>query len=338
MSSLRGMEVILGAATWLQYLESPKLLMENLLDLHLDAGDRRAIIEACDRDQCRLGSYYLWYLEKKLVARLLRHSHGDTLFKALARFDQSDYAQLDFALDRQRGNVIALPHYGHYIPAVIGIANHISKNRDIAVFYADPSSHQANAIFDHLQITLFENRSKRASVLHANREGLTRALRFLKGGGVLLMFPDVYECLDESFAIPFFDRSLNVMLGSATLARRANGALIPALPVSPGGLRFATSFGEPIQPDEHSRGYASGSLRTQALMHDYEATSRLFQWYEQRMEGRLHCWQYIREHFAAQGAFHLLDPSRFDAIWEDFLKDPRIAPPFYASLELRIPS
>lgn len=338
MSCLRCLEAILGATSWLQTLEKPSLLVERLLDLPLDAGSRRAIVEACNQDQRPPGAYYGWYLEKKLAASLLRDACGDALLKALARFDQSDYTQLDSVLDSQRGSVIALPHYGHYIPSVIGIANHLSRYRDVAVFYADPGAHHGNAVFDGLHVAVFGNRNRRASVFHANREGLARALRFLNEGGVLLMFPDVYENLEESFSIPFLDRSLNVMLGSATLARRAQGYLIPALAVSPGGLRFATHFGEPVHAATDSRTSESDSLRTQALMRDYEATSSLFQWYERRMKGRLVCWQYIREHFAAQSHFTQLDAFSLDALWDSFMKDPRIAPPNYASLELHTPS
>jgi len=323
MLSLLLTGALAGASSLLQRIRGPSPLIEDWLNLQLDANDHQALRQACERDHCRLGSYYSWYLEKKFMAGLLRQASLETIREALTASDQTDYSQLDCLLDGRSGHVIAIPHFGHYIPAAIGIVNHVSKHRDIAAFYADPKTHKGNGLFDDLRDKLFSGCGGRAEVLHANREGLTKALRFIKRGGILLMFPDVHTSLEDSFVIPFLGRSFNVMLGSAALARKANGSLIPALPVCTGSMRYRTCFGLALRmPTDSVRGLS----RSISLQQDYATTSILFQWYEQLMVGRAIRWQYIREHFISQTPFKRLDPASFETMWEAFLSDPRFVP------------
>jgi len=292
------------------------------LGLTLGETDRQAVMRACARDNTCIGRYYHWYFEKMLVARRLKNATRSSLIELTKAADASDLHHLDQVLSVCSSAVLALPHFGHYMLAALSIVTRYATERDIGLFYGDPKTHRGNEVFDEVHASRFSTREDaRIHVLHANRAGMVEAIRLLRAGGLLLMMPDVHQNADETYLVPFLDRTLDVMLGSASLARKTGSALIPILAIPTGALRFELQFAGPI--DAATRMASANSSSHYDEMLDYTATSMLFEQYEQWMVGHILLWQYVREHFLREASFIVFSPQALEQNWPAFLADPR---------------
>ncbi|MEO7326277.1 MAG: hypothetical protein ABIW82_15755 [Dokdonella sp.] len=257
-----------------------------------------------------------------LVARRLNIATRSGLLELVKATDASEFEALDRILDNKRSAVLALPHFGHYMLAVLSIVSRYSPTRDVGLFYGDPTTHRGNQVFDDVHASRFNTPADaRIHVFHANRSGMADALRLLRGGGLLIMMPDVHLKADETYLVPFLDHAYDVMLGSAAIARKTESALIPMLPEPTGALRFKIRFGEPIDAATHLQGAAASAHHAEWL--DYTATAALFEQYERWMSGHTLLWQYVREHFLREAPFVNLSPKALDQIWPAFFADPR---------------
>jgi lauroyl/myristoyl acyltransferase len=254
------------------------------------------------------------------VAQCVRRGAPADLLRFVRSSDATDLREVDRAISRGAGTVLALPHYGHYILCAVSLIMHIGSIRDVGIFYGEPTTHRGNEVFDRLYEALFKGRNSNVHVYHTGRQGMAGALRLLKAGGVLIMMPDVHQKRDETFAIPFLGHSLDVMLGTAALARKTGSALVPVLPLGTGPLRFRTEVGCPVKIEEVTG--ADGSQRECFL--DYAATCAVFDWYQRWMRGTCIQWQYVREHFARRAPFVELAPDVVERVWNDFFNDPRV--------------
>ncbi len=128
----------------------------------------------------------------------------------------------DAIRNEQRPIIMVTPHYGSFVFASLAIAQFLAPKR-INIFYDDPKNNASNAQF-------FEILSSQANirVLYNNPRGIATAVKALKHGEVLTMFPDVYGSIDQTSFVPFLDRYLRIMPGTAFLARRNQALVVPA--------------------------------------------------------------------------------------------------------------
>jgi len=304
----------------IKYLPCRLGLIERWLELDLDESDYTSIQEACTRSNEKIGTYYYWYLQKKIVAGYVRDSNRERMLKIVRKMDQTDYKKLDLLPSGNQGAVIAIPHYGHYIASIISAMEKIRESRDIYMFYGDPKTHGGNEIFDKLASQLFSP-SSGAHILHTDRKGMADALKALKNGNVVFIMPDVFMRREDTLTVPFFDRQLNVMLGAATLARKTNSIIIPAISMPNSGLHFSTVFGAPIETSEIISKIPEKMLADYSI--DYATIIRIFYFYEKSMRDKIIYWQYIRQHFRKKKNFPFLSPDMFTDTWDNFIADPR---------------
>jgi lauroyl/myristoyl acyltransferase len=146
---------------------------------------------------------------------------------------------------------------------------------------------------------------------------MASALRGLKEGAAVVIMPDVYKHEHETFLVPFCGRPLNVMLGTAALARKTGSLLLPMVsqPASR-GFGFSSVFGELL--DERP------TPADDTLHANYRVTAELFRQLEQVMDSEIVYWQYVRSHYLREGTFPELAPGAVQSIAELFFVDPRV--------------
>lgn len=311
----------LAVATPLKRMTKRSKWTEERLDLPLSDADHVQIAKVLERDNANLGDYYHWYLEKTLVAHGLKKATRERVLEMALAADKTDYTELDRLFHDPKGLVLAIPHFGNYILAIVSLFERYGRDRDIGVFYAPPEKSN-NAVFDFIFSLCFKNNpASRARILHANRAGLVDAMKLLRSGGALLMLPDV--CLNpaDAYLVPFLGRTFDAMLGSASLSRRTNTRLVPVMAMQTGNLAFKVRHADPIIAKPATQ---PADSHYDALAADYAATASMFATYEEWMAGRTYMWQSIREHFVKSVPFQSLDPQSLAKVWPTFLEDPRV--------------
>jgi lauroyl/myristoyl acyltransferase len=237
----------------------------------------------------------------------------------IARMDASDYARVDALRSEPRGLLLAIPHHGHYILSIVALAERLRSSRQVLIFYGNPQTHAGNEIFDHLYGQLFGDASSGVRVIHDTRTGMASALRGLKDGAAVIIMPDVYKHEHDTFLVPFCGRPLNVMLGTAALARKTGSVILPMVSQPAArGFGFSSVFSEliderPAADDADDTVHAS-----------YRVTAELFRQLEAEMDGAIVYWQYARSHYLREGTFPALAPDAVQSIAELFFVDPRV--------------
>lgn len=311
--------LLVDAASPMRRLRRRVPLLEKLLRVSLTDQEFRSVEIACERSCVDFGTFYHWYLQKLLVSRHVRRLEKASTLKMVARMDRSDYARVDGLRDDPRGLIVATPHHGHYILSIVALADRLRASREVLVFYGSPQTHMGNEIFDHLYGRLFGDPSSGVQVIHDNRAGLLRAMRGLKNGAAIVIMPDVYKHEHETFLVPFCDRPLNVMLGTAVFARKTGSVILPMVSQPTAhGLGFTSVFGDVI---DESAGQAEADDTTHA---DYRVMAKLFRQFEAVMAPDIVYWQYIRSHYMREATFPELTPSSVQSIADLFFVDPRV--------------
>lgn len=311
-------------------------LLERLLDLQLAPHEFRSVQVACERSNATLGEYYLWKLTQLSVIASFRRLSKDATRALVATADHTDYRPMQRALETGRGLLVAIPHHGQFVLSIIGLIEEMIGKREIYVFYEAPANHSSNEIFDLLYERLFGDLADQVGILHNNRQGLTRALRELQRGSVVVIMPDVFKDVHDAYQLPLFGSSRNVMLGTALLARRTGAAILPMVsqPFN-SGMEFSTAFAERIEPHHASAEQIEAGFEAEATIHaDYRTMAALFSAFEPLMEPGLIHWQYSRTHFAKAYAFNRMTGRELDEAVSLFFKDPRIRVDLGSSLQL----
>lgn len=316
---MRLRSLLVDTALPLRRLRRRVPFLEKLLRVSLTDQEFHSVGIACERSGVDFGTFYHWYLQKLLVSRQVRRLEATSTLKMVARMDRSDYARVDALRDEPRGLVIAIPHHGHYILSIVALADRLRASREVLVFYGSPQTHAGNEIFDQLYGQLFDDPSSGVQVIHDNRAGIVRALRGLKNGAAVVIMPDVYKHEHETFLIPFCGRPLNIMLGTAALARKTGSVILPMVSQPTAhGLGFTSVFGDVI--DEGTR-----EAKADDTVHaDYRVMAQVFQQFETVMAPAIVYWQYIRSHYMREATFPELTPDSMQAIADLFFVDPRV--------------
>lgn len=324
----------LALALPLRLLKRRTPRLERLLHMNLEPEELESVQKACSMCDVRLGAYYRWYLQKLIIARQLRHLSKPNIMRDLSIHDRSSYARLEriHSTAGDRGLLVAVPHHAHYILSIIRIAEYLRAKRRVLIFYGSPSTHGGNKLFDHLYSAIFEDDTSNVAVIHDTRAGLASAIRGLNDGAAVIIMPDAHKHATDTYIVPFCGRPLNVMLGTAVLARRTGSMIAPAVPrACEHRLRFSTHFAEPIEPIKTS---TAPSEDPAFLLHrDYTTTARMFQIFEREMSPSIIHWQYVRSHFRSRAEFPVMSPEQlattaqllFDDIRFSCLNKPAIS-------------
>ncbi len=318
-------QLVLQLGRPLHYIKRPFSLVERVLNLRLQPGELESVLESCTRSDSTLGDYYYWYFQKQILARSLRSLDKRKTLKKLSSLDLSEYESLTRHGDSQEtGLIIAIPHHAHYILSIIAIAETLRHHRQVLVFYGSPATHAGNELFDDLYAALFEDENSNVRVIHDTRRGLTAAIDGLKNGAAVIIMPDVYKHEHGTYLLPFCGRPLNVMLGTAALARKTRSSIVPAISFAcRGSLHFGTRFEHVITT--WVNGESDAPSEAAAIIHqDYCVTLKLFQAYEIAMSNSIHHWQHARAHYKRKLGFPRLDPSTIEVTANLFFKDPRV--------------
>lgn len=307
------------AAAPLKHWKHTSTWLERRLGLSLTDAEREVVKAVCERSGARIGAYYYWYFQKLLISLQVRGLRSSTSVHAVRRMDHSDYGCLDRLPADGRGLLIAVPHHGHYIFSIVAVAERLSASRDVLIFYGNPETHAGNEIFDRLHRHIFARDNSRVTIIHDTRAGLARALRGLHDGAAVIIMPDAFKNEHDTFLIPFCGRPMNVMLGTAALARKTNARILPMTSCAAGtGLGFASVFGEPIEA-------AAADVPAEDILHsDYRVTLQMFEQFEPVMAASLLHWQFVRGHFGRPGDFPRLSGDRVASAVELLFADPRV--------------
>lgn len=251
--------------------------------------------------------------------------NGPGIMKQLAILDASNYEVLTSAHETtgNRGLIVAIPHHAHYILSIVAIAEHLRKYRKVLIFYGSPATHSGNELFDEVYRAVFQDESSNAKVIHDTRAGLARAIRGLDEGAAVVIMPDVHKHEVDTYLVPFCGRPLNVMLGTAALARKTGATIVPAVSrARADGPRFKTHFAEPLGPGESAISGPDDDAANN-IHNDYTTTSTLFKIFEREMSSSIIHWQYVRTHYGRTTQFPFVPPGRIEFAAELLLSDAR---------------
>lgn len=283
--------LLVALSSPLRMLDARSKIIERILDLPLMDDDIRAIREACGNT--RIGTYYHWYLQKLVIAKSIRKLDCDRIISMIRIMDHTNYSDVQSVIDSPAGVLIAIPHHAHYILSMTALAERLGQDRKVNVFYGQPTKHKGNHVFDHLHKVLFSDPATGVSVIHSNRQGLAASIKALKNGEVVFIMPDAFQDEDATLLLPFCGRLMNVMLGTAALARKTGSCILPVVSATSGnGLAFKTRFGLRLDPPKDS----CSKSGVQAMACDYGLTRAIFNQFEQYMREELYLWQNVRNH------------------------------------------
>lgn len=293
--------------------------IEKWLKVPLSQVDERLVRQACAMSGGkRIGTFYHWYLLKLLVARSVRGVDRQRALSLINACDRTDYTGIRSVFASDRGVLIAIPHHAHYIFSMIALAEKVRARRLVHVFYGQPSTHRGNEVFDYLHQRIWGNEAN-VEVIHDTRLGMAKAIKGLKNGAVVFIMPDVFQKESDTMVVPFCGRALNVMMGTATLARKTEAWILPAVSTRSGqGLGFATRFGTRI--DSHPPRAQARSAASRIA--DYRVTSTLFKQFENFMSPELLYWQNVRQFLAEGSYFRTSTPEQLITFAEELAADP----------------
>lgn len=239
-----------------------------------------------------LGAYYHWYFQKLLVAEAIKRSDQESARAFITAADKTNYAAAEALIQSQTGVLVAIPHHAHYILTMTALAARIGQQRKVKVFYASPKTNKGNSVFDQLHILLFSDPAFGVEVIHNTRQGLIQALKGLKNGEIVFIMPDAFEDVTATMMLPFCGALIDVMLGTAILARKTGAWILPLVSQTVGhGLAFGAHFGEPI----HLRARV-GLNPEQERISDYAVMRDVFAQFERMMKKDLLLWQSVLQH------------------------------------------
>jgi KDO2-lipid IV(A) lauroyltransferase len=223
-----------------------------------------------------------WY-RKVQRARL----QSDLLRRYAALFPRRDWRPMiqtsgavswEWIAAQQRPVMIVTPHFGSFAFGSLALAQSLPE-KTINIFYDDPADNADNAVFFGL-LTSQPN----INVLYNNPRGLAKAVRALKQGQILTMFPDVYQDIRQTGFVPFLDRYLRVMPGTAYLARKNQAMIIPAYSWPSEQFGAHIWLDQPVLPED----WACADER----QHEFAIMCALFRSVSERVRQQPEYWHY----------------------------------------------
>lgn len=307
--------------------------LERIMDCELTEPEVSALAGACRNMGNGFSAFYAWKVEQMALISTLRSLNKAQVLSLVCQKDCTNYAPIETILTDPRGLLIALPHHGHFVLSIIALCEHLRHRRDVFVFYDPPEVHATNEIFDALHACLFGVDGARVEILHNSRAGIVRAMKELRSGQIVMIMPDVYKRVDDTYQVQLCGNQRNVMLGSATIARRTNARILPVVSrVGAAQFSFVSAFGNLFNP------YAGSDTLTSDTHADFRTTTYLFAQLEVLMKDQLLYWQYVRSHAASEqpGSAPALTPDMIRTAGPMLLNDPRVIVNVSSSVDLDI--
>lgn len=252
----------------------------------------------CDEAGMSTGDFAAWLKVQTLDGGCILRLPGAMMMAFARRRCPITAAQANL-LHPAGGAVVAVPHYGAFIPAVIAIALAAPPRRPVVIFYDPPARAEANSAFDAVAGRIIPTLRADIRICHNDAGGLAQALKTLRAGGSVILLPDVCRDASQGIALPFLGRHFVALTGVGRLVRRTGATLVVALPgsdpVTP-GLRILGAA-----PDE--RATASARVEGPALdtMLDYRTARWLFATLEAGIGRSRIFWRYALTYAAPFG-------------------------------------
>ncbi|WP_166210608.1 lysophospholipid acyltransferase family protein [Cognatiluteimonas telluris] len=124
---------------------------------------------------------------------------------------------------RPQGAIIATPHYGAFLPLCVYLIQLFDQGRKLHVMFNDPAKTPSNRGHEDL----FRRVGHNAEFHYPDRRGIIAVIKALKRGEILAIMPDVYFQSETLLSVPFFDRLLRMMPGTAYFACKAGVPIVP---------------------------------------------------------------------------------------------------------------
>ncbi|WP_146096116.1 hypothetical protein [Xanthomonas arboricola] len=232
----------------------------------------------------------------RICGELIRPSLMMKLASSLSKIDRRQALEIH-PLD---GAIVAVPHFGEFIIDIISIALSAPLQRKVAIFYDPPTKSEKNSVFDDIAQRVIPTLDRDISICHNDSSGLAAAIKILRGGGTVIIMPDICQNQLVAFTIPFFLREFDVMLGVASLSRKTNVKIIPVLPRIIGwrGKIKVLKAISAVNAEDFS------AARSSELV-DYTATRELFHQYETAIDKKIIFWRYWHRHFHSAAFVHI---------------------------------
>lgn len=177
----------------------------------------------------------------------------------------------------RRPLILATPHTEASVVACLAATRRLGADRRFAILYHQEARNAGLA-------TLLRSFGVPAELL-SGFGGVVRALEILKQGGCIATMPDVYQALDDTFAVPFFGRWLRVAGGIPFLAHRSRALLVPGYARPVPGPRVQVDIGAIVDAEA-----AAGLDERQAV---FLRTCELFEQFERLIRRAPEHWVYL---------------------------------------------
>ena len=315
-------ERLLRATQPLRAYRGRSIALERLLGASNSSAEFASIQAACSVAGVPTGAWYHWRWVQTLLLLVFRHAPKAWVMRVVTHLDRTDYAAIAHAARAPGGLLVVTPHHGHFLLSIVAFARRMARTRHVSLFYDAPQDNAGNAMFDALFRKLRDS-DTRVAILHNNRAGIAGALKALRAGEIVVLMPDAYRRVEDTFQVPFHGRARHTLLGMAVMARRTGATLLPMISRAiDGSASFASCIGTPIAMPRPCGDAEADATRD--LFADYATTVEVYRQFEQLMGNDLHYWQHCRTHFHGPPALPVLTGDALAAAATLFLADPRL--------------
>jgi lauroyl/myristoyl acyltransferase len=216
MNLLKIIEWMAAVASWLPSSTSFRLAtlqnIEKYFDYRTDQNDlfRRHKI---------YNNFHIWLT---YLYGLLSDRHRKSFISKYVQFLPTK--ELDELLAAKKPIIIILPHKGYHIFTAFALQYYFKANKaSFHSFFDSESKNKFNRIF----IKIFNSDPCPIPMLHNNTRDLVKAIRILKSGGIVSMFPDVFDFKGAFITTKLFGEVYSAMTGTAYLALKSNATIVP---------------------------------------------------------------------------------------------------------------
>ena len=166
-------------------------------------------------------SQYFNYCRVQVLKRISKQKIRQYLINNI---DIERIENLKSACQENQPIVFFTPHFGDFIAGSLRLGIECAKHKPINVFYQHPKDNPSNADFKPIIDKC--DFPPEAAILYDSK-AILKGLRALKKGQALIMFSDLAEMNEASFFIPFFNRLILAMGGTAFFAIKSGAKIIP---------------------------------------------------------------------------------------------------------------
>lgn len=273
-----------------------------------DNVSRPDIDAMCDNAQIRVEAYASWLRVSQLKSQLMVKLPGDLMTNLAGSLSKINQKQA-LEIHPVGGAIVAVPHFGEFVVDIISIALSAPPKRKVAIFYDPPTKSVNNSVFDDIAQRVIPTLDKDIIICHNDPRGLAVALKILRGGGTVIIMPDICQDQLAAFTIPFFLRDFDVMLGVARLSIKTDVKIVPVLPRTLGWRKKIKVLKAISVVDAQG-----SSAATSNELVDYTAIREIFHQYEAGIGKEIIFWRYWHKHFHQKEFVHINNSEDFTAL------------------------